>query len=300
MVSTTVFHPLDVVKIRLQVDTAARADAVLGRAVRAARHVVARDGAAGLYRGLGANLAGNCASWGLYFAWYTWIKDWMAGGGPAVAASGASTLSPAQHLAAGAAAGALTQCMANPLWVVKTRVCTTSRSDAGAYRGLLDGLARIAATEGIRGLYKGLAPGLLGVAHGGLQFMAYEEMKKLGVRSAGRRTVGDFSSAEYALMSSSSKVFALAITYPSQVLRSRLQQTPGAAAMPGAPGAPRMGSYSGLCDAAAKTLRAEGAAGFYKGFGPALLRVLPGNIVTFIVYEKTAELLRRTGASRGG
>ncbi|KAJ2800953.1 mitochondrial FAD carrier protein flx1, partial [Coemansia helicoidea] len=247
-VSTVLLHPLDMVKIRLQVDTTSQREAMLGRAVRAARHVVRTDGPAGLYRGLSANLAGNCASWGLYFAWYTWIKGQMAGGGSAVASTGVSTLSPVHHLLAGSAAGALTQCMANPLWVVKTRVCTTSRAEAGAYRGLVDGLVRIAAAEGIRGLYKGLTPGLLGVAHGGLQFMAYEEMKKWRARAAGSRAVDEFPSTELALMSSSSKIFALTITYPSQVLRSRLQQTPGTRGG-GPPGAPRMESYAGLADA---------------------------------------------------
>ncbi|KAJ2350677.1 mitochondrial FAD carrier protein flx1 [Coemansia erecta] len=287
IVSTVAFHPLDLVKIRLQVDTASQTEATLGRAIRATRHVVSTDGLSGLYRGLGANLAGNCASWGLYFAWYTWIKDQMAGGRSAETAAGISVLSPAQHLLAGACAGALTQCMANPLWVVKTRVCTTSRRDPHAYRGLVDGLTQIAAKEGRRGLYKGLAPGLLGVAHGGLQFMAYEEMKK---RRMHAKSEPGFSSPELAVMSSSSKVFALAITYPTQVLRSRLQQAP--VSKNASEGAPRMASYSGLRDVMAKTIQSEGVVGFYKGFGPALLRVLPGNMLTFIVYEKIAGALR--------
>ncbi|KAJ1666016.1 mitochondrial FAD carrier protein flx1 [Coemansia sp. RSA 1813] len=291
VVSTVAMHPLDLIKIRLQVDVASQDEAILGRAVRAARHVISTDGIRGLYRGLGANLAGNCASWGLYFAWYTWIKDQMAGGRSAETKSGTSILSPGQHMLAGAVAGALTQCIANPLWVVKTRICTTSRGDPASYRGLIDGLLQISKKEGIRGLYKGLAPGLLGVAHGGLQFMAYEEMKKRRLLWRQKHASSGLTAVDFALMSSTSKVFALAITYPSQVLRSRLQQIPGATGTT-AVGASRMATYNGLGDVFTKTIRLEGVSGFYKGFGPALLRVLPGNIVTFLVYEKIAGFFR--------
>jgi hypothetical protein len=47
-----------------------------------------------------------------------------------------------------------------------------------AYKSLWDGLKRTYKVEGIRGLYKGIVPGLFGVSHGALQFMAYEEMKR--------------------------------------------------------------------------------------------------------------------------
>ena len=45
------------------------------------------------------------------------------------------------------------------------------------YRGMVDALVKIYRYEGIRGLYKGFVPGVFGVSHGALQFMAYEEMK---------------------------------------------------------------------------------------------------------------------------
>ncbi|KAJ1940390.1 mitochondrial FAD carrier protein flx1, partial [Linderina macrospora] len=128
----------------------------------------------------------------------------------------------------------------------------------------------------------GLVPGLLGVPHGGLQFMAYEEMKKWRLRIRGpNQSVDKFSSFEYAAMSTSSKFFALAVTYPSQVLRSRMQQQ----RMVGE-------TYAGLGDAMVKIGRSEGLGGFYKGFGPGLVRVLPGNIITFLVYENIASYFR--------
>ncbi len=46
------------------------------------------------------------------------------------------------------------------------------------YKGLRDGLVNLYRYEGLRGCYKGYFPGLLGVSHGAMQFMFYEELKK--------------------------------------------------------------------------------------------------------------------------
>lgn len=87
-------------------------------------------------------------------------------------------LGPTMHMLAAAESGALTLLLTNPIWVVKTRLCLQCDSGSSAeYRGMVHALAEIYKTEGIRGLYRGFVPGMLGVSHGAIQFMTYEEMK---------------------------------------------------------------------------------------------------------------------------
>lgn len=88
------------------------------------------------------------------------------------------SLGPTMHMLAAAESGALTLLLTNPIWVVKTRLCLQYDAAGSAeYRGMVHALAEIYRTEGIRGLYRGFVPGMLGVSHGAIQFMTYEEMK---------------------------------------------------------------------------------------------------------------------------
>lgn len=109
-------------------------------------------------------------------------------------------------------------------------MCTTKHSTPDAYSGLMNGLKRLYFEEGVRGLYRGMIPALFGVSHGAIQFMVYEEMKKK--RNDLRHEEGSTSTSElnaklnqseYLVMAATSKVTASVITYPYQVLKSRLQ-----------------------------------------------------------------------------
>ncbi|KAL0091571.1 mitochondrial carrier domain-containing protein [Phycomyces blakesleeanus] len=250
----------------------------MGGTIKAFKSILANEGfTRGLYRGVGPNMAGATASWGLYFWWYSQIKQSFRN-------SDEQMLAAWQHLAASAAAGAATAVMTNPLWVVKTRMCTTTHDSPDSYRGLIDGLRRLAAEEGLRGLYRGLVPGLLGVSHGAIQFMAYEEMKKSrnqwrhgqGITPSSE-TNARLTTTEYLVMAASSKVTATIMTYPYQVLRSRLQNRE------------TKDSYKGLVDCVIRIYRAEGYGGFYKGLAPNIIRVLPGTCITFLVYENMSQ-----------
>ncbi|KAG2224785.1 hypothetical protein INT45_005309 [Circinella minor] len=283
LVSTTFLHPLDVIKIRFQVDASKRSEKrpFIGGTIKAFRDIINNEGVfRGLYRGVAPNIAGATASWGLYFWWYSLIKKQMK-------KDDQGKLSAMQHLLASLQGGALTAIMTNPFWVIKTRMCTTTRYTSDAYTGLWNGLSRLAKEEGIRGLYRGMVPALFGTSHGAIQFMAYEEMKKWRNDALKRRGESPedehnakLSNSEYLLMAASSKVVATVTTYPYQVLRSRLQdrQTRDA--------------YKGVIDCMSKIRAAEGYIGFYKGLAPGIVRVLPGTCITFLVYENLTQYFK--------
>ncbi|KAI5281200.1 hypothetical protein KEM54_003364 [Ascosphaera aggregata] len=301
-VSTLALHPLDIVKVRLQVDHLRASH--LGNTFHVARDIFLNEGRiAGFYRGLTPNLIGNSISWGLYFFWYDRIKDGLHSiHGESVAAAQGGLGSMDFFLASGIS-GVLTSSLTNPIWVIKTRMLMTGANAPGAYASFISGVRSIYRQDGILGFYRGFIPALFGVSHGALQFMAYERLKQFRSRMSRipipshessatttatattsttiTTTTRILDNADYLLSSTLSKIFAGCITYPYQLLRSRLQ----------AYNADKM--YRDLIDAVVQIWQKEHIRGFYKGLVPNLVRVLPSTCVTFLVYENTKSYLSK-------
>ncbi|KAL8290045.1 hypothetical protein RQP46_002984 [Phenoliferia psychrophenolica] len=294
VISTLVMHPLDLVKVRFQVSTTSsivatvkggmRKPGTLEEIWRSLREIGRQEGVRGLYRGLTPNLVGNASSWGLYFLWYTMIKARKDGGDPSV------KLGAGQHLLASAESGIITAVITNPLWVVKTRMFTTPPDSPLAYKNVFHGLGQLARREGLPGLSKGMGLALFGVSNGAIQFMTYEELKRWRI-DVRHRMLGEdatdekaknLSNIEYILMSGSAKLIAIGITYPYQVIRSRIQYLH-----------PTIPPYTSIPDCITRTYAAEGLVGFYKGLATNAVRILPGTCVTFVVYEQLSRFLAR-------
>merc|ERR1712242_670873 len=150
-----------------------------------------QEGATGLYKGVSPNVFGAGAAWGSYFLFYNIVKTEMQGG------DSKKQLSPGMHMLAASEAGIMTLILTNPIWVVKTRLCLQYGMTAPPPNTTI---------------YKGFIPGIWGVSHGAIQFMAYEELKNAYNVYKQQPVDTKLGTGEYLLFACLSKLFAAITT----------------------------------------------------------------------------------------
>lgn len=163
--ASTVRVPFEVVKQQLQ-------SGQHGGSVRVAVASIWRtQGVTGFLNGYGSLVLRELPFDALQFPLYELFKSkWASAKG--------QSLSTAESSACGSAAGAIAAAITTPLDVVKTRLMTQTASGP-QYHGVVDGLRKIAATEGVGALFSGIAPRVVWISVGGAVFFgAYEATRK--------------------------------------------------------------------------------------------------------------------------
>ncbi|RGP78937.1 mitochondrial carrier [Fusarium longipes] len=161
------------------------------------------------------------------------------------------------------------------------------------------------ATEGLGAFYSGLGAGMLGLSHVAIQFPTYEYLKKRFNGSELGAAV-DREVEWFGILSASilSKVIAGSLTYPHEVIRTRLhtqrRPIPGAEFLEGLGGRGyKSGSlllrpkYRGVLDTYRVIMHEEGWRAFYKGMGVNVARSIPAATVTMMSYEYVMGFLSR-------
>lgn len=268
VLAATFVCPLDVIKTRFQVHglpNIGKGSLIVG----SLKQIVHKDGLRGMYRGLSPTVLALLPNWAVYFTIYAQLKNFLGSDDES------RQLSVGANMLAASGAGAATTIATNPLWVVKTRLQTQGmKSGVLPYRNTVSALRRIAYEEGIRGLYSGLVPALAGVSHVAIQFPTYEKIKSY-LAGKDNTTTDKLSARNVAVASSVSKIFASSLTYPHEVVRSRLQEQ----------GFHSEKRYSGVADCVKKVFQQDGIAGFYRGCATNLLRTTPAAVITFTSFE---------------
>lgn len=216
-------------------------------------------------------------------------------------------------------AGACSTIVTNPIWVIKTRLMSQSpRSNSEGFRApwqyssTLDAARKMYRSEGLLSFYLGLTPALLGLFHVAIQFPLYEYLKMAitGYGIGEHPEHGDSHWLGISLATFLSKVCASTMTYPHEVLRTRLQtqqrtmspsssaeeltfrerverpqdrgRLSGAASSDGMPNRPQ---YTGIVRTCQTIFREEGWRAFYSGIGTNLFRAVPAAMTTMLTYE---------------
>eukprot|EP00055_Hartaetosiga_balthica_P002800 m.139699 g.139699 ORF g.139699 m.139699 type:complete len:375 (-) comp23838_c0_seq1:61-1185(-) len=297
VVNSLLCSPLDVAKLRQQLQGAYLPPSQrYNGVISTLRIIYQEEGLRGWFRGIRPSLMTLPLFWAIYFPSYEMAKEKLGSAG---------MTGPLAHCASAMVGGLMSDVVTNPLWVVRTRmvgeiyhldVVPSNNPSVFAY------MRRICHNEGCRALYRGLTASFLGLTHVGLQFPIYEKLKEIardvqlhGFRNAlfpnsstpplkggESPTTGEGSADEIQngsefgrivgliFASAFSKAIASSITYPHEVLRSRMQDSR---------------ESLGLVKTTKQIIASEGIGGLFRGLKVNLARVLPSCVTVFVSFE---------------
>jgi len=265
-------HPLDTVKTRLQLQRS------VGRSIgpiTVANRIITKEGFFALYKGLVPVVCGIVPKMAIRFSSFEYYKS--------VIADENGKVSTGKVFLAGMMSG-VTEAVAvvTPMEVVKIRLQaqTNSMSDPSdwnrrKYRGTMHALACIVKEEGPLALYKGVIPTVLRQAtNQAANFTAYQEIKKAWIKHT---DVTELQPWQHLVIGGVSGAFGPLLNSPIDVIKTRLQKQK---IIPG-----EKPKYDGVTGCISTMLKEEGPRSFYKGLTPRLMRIMPGQAITFMMYE---------------
>lgn len=261
--ATIVTCPLEVIKTRLQTHNSRQVICqefqVRNPTVRHVLTSILRsEGLPGFWRGITPSLAGVIPARATFFGSYAIFKRTATKYGH----SGTLT-----NFLCASTAGCIVATVTSPIWVLKTRLQLLPVQIATApYFSLRQLGFDIYKQEGIGAFYKGLSASYWGVTEGAIQLALYEEFKQ---------RYPDPSRLQLFGMAATAKFCAAALTYPHEVVRTRLrdQRT-----------SPRI--YVGMIQSIRLIFAQERFRGLYGGMFPHLARVVPNAAIMYFVVEQ--------------
>lgn len=322
VVGRLVSAPLDLLKIRFQLQAGSGAAAKYRNVWQAAKTIVKEEGFRSLWKGnLSATylwVSYSMVQFGVYGILEEWSQGWekelaaklssftakdntdpfvesaAKSGRPGIAGTGSGHSNRFLHtfmlFLCGAGAAILATGSTYPFDIMRTQF--SLQGNTKIYSGIPAFISTTMQKQGVKGFYAGLRPTLVGVTpYIGLNFALYDLAKSvvdLDQKNANPvlQTVKKSVAGGFAGTTSKLMVYPLDTIkrrMQASVLKSTLEVPAGAAAAP---------QYKNMLDCFSKTLRAEGWQGLYRGVGPTMLKSAVSTSVTFVAYEQALNILR--------
>eukprot|EP00744_Colponema_vietnamica_P006952 GILI01010038.1.p1 GENE.GILI01010038.1~~GILI01010038.1.p1 ORF type:complete len:302 (-),score=100.51 GILI01010038.1:184-1089(-) len=261
--------PVDVTKIRLQLQGQPGAPKLYNGMLDCMKKVIEMEGVGGLYKGLTPGLLRQASYSSLRMGVYEPIRNFVSG----------DDKNPPfyKKVLAGGSAGAFGALIANPTDLIKIRM---QADIAGTrYKHTLDAFQSIIKDEGFFGMWKGCTPNIQrAIIVNAAELATYDQAKTLYLGLG--ISEGVFN---HFLSSFTAGFVAACVSSPVDVMKTRLMSQKS--------GADRV--YTGMVDCFVKTVKAEGFMALYKGFIPNWLRIGPWCVVMFMTYEQYRNFARR-------
>jgi len=307
-ISRTVTSPLDVIKIRFQVQleptsswallrkdlaSATAAASKYTGMLQATKDILREEGVQGFWRGNVPALLMVMPYTAIQFTVLHKLKTFASGSSKT---ENHINLSPYLSYISGALAGCAATVGSYPFDLLRTILA--SQGEPKVYPNMRSAFMDIVHTRGFQGLYSGLSPTLVEIIpYAGLQFGTYDTFKRWGMawnhRYSNTAAEDNLSSFQLFLCGLAAGTCAKLVCHPLDVVKKRFQ-------IEGLQRHPRYGArvehraYRNMPDAMQRIFRLEGWAGLYKGIIPSTVKAAPAGAVTFVAYELTSDWLEST------
>lgn len=191
-----------------------------------------------------------------------------------------STASAAKSFISGGFGGVCAILVGHPFDLIKTRLQT---APPGTYSGSFDVIGKTIKADGVKGLYRGMGPPLIGVTPiFALSFFSYDLGKKIVYAATPGRKDSSLSLGELAFAGFFSAVPTTLVAGPAERVKVLLQLQGQSANGP---------KYGGPGDVVRQLYREGGFRSIFKGTGATLARDGPGSAAYFMAYEVAKKAL---------
>jgi solute carrier family 25 thiamine pyrophosphate transporter 19 len=282
-----VIAPLDVIKIRLQLQIHSLSDPLSVRNVHGPvykgtlgtlKQILRQEGITGLWKGnIPAELM-YLTYGSAQFSAYTYMSHWLETIPPPYTLPGSVT-----NFISGATAGAAATTATYPLDLLRTRFA--AQGTERVYTSIATAVKNIAQHEGPKGFFRGLGAGVSQIVpYMGLFFASYESLKPIAATSPIPLPLGSSDAIAGVIASVLSKT----AVYPLDTTRKRLQvQGP----MRERYVHRNIPTYTGVVSTIAHIWKHEGRRGLYRGLTVSLLKAAPASAVTMWTYERAMAMM---------